>query len=685
MPIPARRSSHRARVVIPALTGLALGTVFVASCSNATGPAAGGISVGVLSVAAPSYYTNAAGQPFITCDAKLEAHNTGSTSERWVNVVLTFLNPSDTANAFATETLDPGASWGSSSIGPDSAEIAEWHFTATAPFHLRMQFHVQSAGGAPDSGTTTLGCGPTGSSGPAPTITTLHVLGDTLLQPGDTLHVSYTATSTVGLWETALEISGPCDTTVSFADMLKPRASHDVRIPLPAACTLDSAVTVTAGALDVLYQYGSGRTTLPHLVDHTPPTVSAIVRSPYQDWEPIASTADYLFAGDSIGIEISAADNNAIRGAYWDLEPVGASDSLILTQVASGSWSASIPVQPSWPDTLQLRAYVRDVAGNVSDTASTTADGIVVYPTWATTANRTTVAGAIGDMVFDEPRGLLCVLQPNAHDIAIVSLASGVVTGTVPTPDYVPGFDLSPSGDSIITVLQNMAELGVVDLTQASPTLTTVALPGLDSAYNLLNVKVASNGEALIATQNIYSGVKRLYSYDLGTGTGRLRMDGPDLSDTASGAMARSDDGSTIVVNGFSNGFARYDAATDSFETPHTARVQNSDPVIDASGDAVIVAGDVYDASLQYVRTVQAPPADAEPTALSPDGQTYYAVIGPNWVQRGIVRSRVSDGTILDRIQLPTPISLIRASPDGTALAVVSNGLIAIVELSQLH
>jgi hypothetical protein len=60
------------------------------------------------------------------------------------------------------------------------------------------------------------------------------------------------------------------------------------------------------------------------------------------------------------------------------------------------------------------------------------------------------------------------------------------------------------------------------------------------------------------------------------------------------------------------------------------------------------------------------------------------------WSSPGIVRSHVSDGSIIDRIPVVMLTTLVRVSPDGSMLAAVEGynsgpSRIAVINLSQLH
>src|SRR5205823_508451 len=147
-------------------------------------------------------------------------------------------------------------------------------------------------------------------------------------------------------------------------------------------------------------------------------------------------------------------------------------------------------------------------------TIATSVGAIQVAPNVGPTPILTSVPGDIVDVAFDAKRSVIYLLQGNSYKIAVFSPSTLTVIRTIALTDYAPAFDLSPSGDSIITVLMNSKALGVVDLTQPSPALKTVPLTTLESTYRLLNVRVTSTRQALIVAQHtaVDSASKRLYS-----------------------------------------------------------------------------------------------------------------------------------------------------------------------------
>jgi len=676
-----------------------LGLVFAAACGDATGPQAS-VTVTVKAQGGPSYPKDSAGTQLIQCDVLLKARNGGTQRAGWMDATFAFYAPNDSQTPFFTDTAPAATvrtSWGADSIPPGVDQTAGWVVYATIPFTVKMRFAYGSAH-EPDGATqVSVSCKPPTPSGPPPTITNLQAQPDTAAEPSDTLHVSYGVTTTVGLWETLVEVSGPCDIGVLVPERLQTTVTHDVGVPLPAACGLGVPVRVTVTAFDIGLQETSRSLTLPALVDHRPPRLSVMASMLYSTWpSSLESFAGYVFTGDDLTVLVNATDNHALHGVYWEVLPAGVRDSMLANDSAL-SQPFTIRARAGWSGAIQLRLYAKDALGHVSDTVSSVPGNIQVGPTVGPSPTLTSVPGDITDVAFDAKRGVIYLLQSNSEQITVFSPTSLTVLRSITLPDYAPDFDLSPSGDSIVTVLKNSQAIGIVDLTQASPALRLVPL-ALDTSYKLLNIRVASNGRALIATQNVSldsGGVKRLYTYDLASGTLHVRLDAPALGYEASGQLERSGDGRVFVVNGEAGAFVRYDAAADVFGNALTARIPDRRPSLDSTGADVAVAGDVYDAALQHLFTVGVARSGAGAAAVSPDGQTHYMALAPTYVQGiytspGIVRSHMSDGSMIDRIPLIMLTTLLRVSPDGSTIAAVESynygpARLSLINLSQLH
>jgi sugar lactone lactonase YvrE len=406
----------------------------------------------------------------------------------------------------------------------------------------------------------------------------------------------------------------------------------------------------------------------------------------------LASFTGYVFTGDPIDVFVRVADNHAVHGVYWEVLPAGQRDSVRGNDSSDFVHTIGVQTQPTWTGTIQFRAWTRDGSGNVSDTIASQPGAIDVFPTVGSSPTLTSIPGRISDVAFDEKRGVMYLLQD--HSISVFSPTSLSVVRTIALPDAVPGFDVTPSGDSIVTVLANSRAMAVVDLTQASA-VQIVPLALDSSVTRLLDIRVARTGLAVITAENAPVGVDRIYTYDLVSGTLRLRSDAPTLGQNSRGLLERSTDGRVIVANGLSASFVRYDAASDAFGPALIAQIDDAEPALDSTGAHVAVFGNLYDASLNYLFTIAAAQRGPGLSAFSPDGQTHYMAMAPTtvqgvWASPGVVRSRVSDGSIIDRIPVFMLTTLVRVSPDGSMLAAVEGynpgpSRIAVINLSQLH
>jgi hypothetical protein len=235
------------------------------------------------------------------------------------------------------------------------------------------------------------------------------------------------------------------------------------------------------------------------------------------------------------------------------------------------------------------------------------------------------------------------------------------VTDSIALGDASRYFDLTPSGDSIVTTLVTSRSLGIVDLRPTPPILTKIPL-ALDSATEPWYVRVTSAGSAFLLDIGTSSG--HVYTYDLGTGVLRRRLDAGTAGETSGGPMARSYDRSVILINSYIT--QRYDAATDAFGPPQTSPAAGGVPALDGNGSHIAIGAVLYDGTMR--RLVD---AWAAPSILSPDGQTGYSVW---YARRGVIRTRLSDGAILDQVRAPISPASGWLAPDGKTL-VLSGGL----------
>jgi hypothetical protein len=648
------------------------------ACGDSTAPQqAITVSVSVTHVAPPLILGDDS-QPRIACDVEFSAAASGGDgSAKWLDAKGLWYAGIDRSTPFDSATWSAKeiqGSWDEAGIGPGQTQRATWTFYASVPFTTALEFHYQPVNGGVTGDEKTaiveFACGPIPSTGtPDPTITALATgpMPETL-EPSDTLTVEYSAASPAGLWQTAVVLSGPCEVHRLFAERLETSVNRSTRIAIPPECELGVPLVVSVIAEDAgLRTNGRELQTHAVLVDETPPVLSALHFPPAGTGIPPYSTG-YFFGGDSIPIWPLAADNHALGKLSWEVLPdeVGLDGSLPLTgSRASPTILIRLPLEAS--GAIQIRLRARDAVGLESEAISTAPGAIHVYPTVDHPSASARVDGQTYGAIADTKRGVVYLLQSNAHRIAVLSLATMTVTGTIPLPvsSFATGFDITTSGDSLVVVLPATGALGIVDLRESPPRTTIIPLELLDSAKKQrpAQVRVLSNGKAFVTLEGLGESAFQLIDVDLATGEQHLRTDAGNGGQIIA-AMGRSLDHNVLVVNGGPGAFQRYDIATDHFDAGRSPKTSGL-PVLDATGQYVAVGFDIYDGSLQFLRGVDSPVLPATvPTVLSSDGRTLYQLLSGT----GLLRSSVSDGTIVDRAHNPIEGLQLWISDDGSLI-----------------
>ena len=269
---------------------------------------------------------------------------------------------------------------------------------------------------------------------------------------------------------------------------------------------------------------------------------------------------------------------------------------------------------------------------------------------------------------------MIYLMQSNQSRIAVFSPTTMTVTGTVPLPAVPTDLDLTVGGDSLLVALPYKRALGIIDLRQTPPAVTLAPLSALDTTtldQRPWHVRVAVNGKAFISLQGSVPCACTLLELDLATGVERVRTDAGEAGNVGGGLVERSEDRSFLALNGGPGLFQAYDAVSDAFGLRGSAIPYDWRPSVDRTGRNVAVSLDIYDRTMQFIRRVHSPilPPGVVSSAFSGDGLLLYHGAG----YYGIVRSRVSDGAMLDRSLTPVVPGLIRVSPDGTTLVIVDS------------
>ena len=664
-------------VAIVALTGVA--------CSDATGPGASlTVTVSVDQVYGPFTGTVQDSIPTLGCKADVRAIAHGTGKATWLDASVRWFGGIGKATLIDSAVVSAAnieSAWGKPWIAVGDSERSTWTLSAGMPFKSVIQYHYQSAEGAQGTAEVTVDCGPTAPTGsPPPSITQLlmHTSSDDL-EPGDTLGITYTASGAAGLWETIVRLSGPCQAQRIIPDSLHNNMTRTVLIPVPHDCQLGVPITATVIVVGVGLQSATRSvTTSSALVDRTPPRINPGFFPPAGGPEVLQLTGDY-FTGDSIRLQAGATDNHALHALIWEFLPSGVKDSLILTGASDDSIRA-IPIPNGVTGPIQLRLYARDAVGLTSDTIIAPQTGsVAVHPTIERPTKWTTVPGAIQDVAIDAQRGLVYLLETSQHQLAVLSLATMTITATAPLPLLPTRLDLTASGDTLVVFFAEAA-VGIMDVRQLSQPPSIIQLPGYDPAHPhgmLPRLCITTNGKAFVSLLAPVTGQMMLAEVDLATGAQRIRTDAGDGGLIGGGGgMARSLDHSVVVISGGATYLQRYDAGTNSFG-PRLSPVSSTDQLslshvsVDASGRRSAIGLDVYDASLQFLHTMNAQvlPGVDPGTAMSAAGDVAYEISWPE----GIVRASVDDEQLLDRTPNPIRPQMLRVSDDGTMLVTIEH------------
>lgn len=651
--------------------------VALTGCSNdATGPVATTVAVTVFNATGPFFEQPTPTQTIIKCGLEFRASASGGGTATWLYSWVLFYgwaDPSVPVDSIQLPQVDVRREWGADHIESGKDQHSVWILSATAPFRVEFRFRYQLSDQSIKETSATHTCGPPlyGGSGPP-------ALGQVTLEPpsgevqgGDTITVSYSAASPIGLWETHVVFSGACDWDLMTFENFAPTVARTVKTTVPAACRLGDALNVNVVAFDIGLRGAVWKTpaTLT-VVDRTPPQISVAFLPGLSP-----TLQGYFFTGDTLGAYLSARDNNALSGLFWELWPAGRRDSLR----SSGPRVADYFIRLAIGDSvgrIQLRLYSRDAVGLVSDTIVT--DSLRIYPTIQRSMRSITTADAIYDVIFDEARGLLYLRHPDALRITVLSASDLTEAANIPLPGPAYDFDLSAGGDTLVLALGTMGALGIVDLAAASRAVSLLPLTTLNTAFQQhpVRVRLAASGKALVVLGGATYLQTTLIEVDpVGRGE-RVRIDAGDSGVVGYVTLERSNNHQVIVVSGDGHS-QRYEALGDAFGPVRNASAYPHQVRVDATGTRIALGLSVFDAGLQLERRVESPVWDhSAPVALSPDGRILYQYS----LSHGVVRSDATDGHLMDRTHTPG-VGLMRVSPDGTMLALLSSKTIRLMDL----
>ena len=371
---------------MPLPHALRVGAAFLAAgaltaCSDTTGP---GFAVTLVGRVSQQTVTENPDGPILRCDVELDAIATGDGHATWQSGVFRWYLGVDRTAPIDSQPVssdDVRANWGSPTLRAGRTS-SPWFFQAGVPFEVEIALSYTVDGATrSDTATTRVACGavPPAAGVARPTVTDVRITpatGD--LEPGDSVTVTYTASSALGLWTTAVAISGPFDARQTFTEQQQKSRVRTATFPVPPGARPGARLTVAVIAEDAVSQFGAERVNLPvTFVDRTPPVLTSVT---------IGSGAGYWYTqfavGDPITMWAAATDDNGLAWLVYEIgAPANIRDSVAISGAPlSSNRFAQVTAKPEWVGAPIVSAYVRDLAGNVSNTIRTAPDAVRIYP-----------------------------------------------------------------------------------------------------------------------------------------------------------------------------------------------------------------------------------------------------------------------------------------------------------------
>ncbi len=638
----------------------------LAACDSPTNPKgeSSTVSLSVTATKLPVVGISYEGWPTIACQFRFGATTEGArgTSTPIRGMVFYWFIAADTVqpvDSTIVSAAEARAAWGRDALPAGETVYAEWSLSAGVPFNGLFRLHY---GGEdkPKAADVRFICEPSllARSGPAPLISGVVVSPQRELEPGDTVTISFTTRSTVGLWLSAVEVPGGVPDRHVFAGNLATQQTHTARFEVGADITFGEPMQISIFALDGLVQEAHvfSTQTAP-IYDRTAPTLyhSFTTGSGGRNQGLVGQYA----LGDTIHLNVRARDNHRLAYIIYELgAPANVRDSIA---VAAGphrdylgrSLPMAIAIRSEWVGTRMMRIFARDVAGNLSEPRSAHPDSFRIYSEVPASTQRVTLPFRVNAAVFDPERKRLALLPRDHKELHLFSLESMTLVRTVPLPAISTGGDFTLSGDSLIVALPQENAFAVVDLTGASASPVLIPLnvsPPLQQRPH--HLQVLDDGLVLAVLRAEAGQEDEVLELSLASGSQRLLEEfRSPYGNTRRFRLARSAERSMLVLHSQYRGCIHRFAFADRRFGSCLGRIYSSYTPLSFShgGASMLIDAIVTNRDFDPVRSLWS--ADLLfPGVISPSGQHVYLT-----QRRGVARVRVADGEYLERYAAPVP------------------------------
>lgn len=642
---------------------LVFAAVTMLGCRDSTEPDSLSVTISAPAESQLLVEPAADGWPTAICVVPVTASISGRGSAEWGSATFTWFFGLNRGTPTQTETVEASEvrqGWDSPTLAPGQTQSASWVFRANYPFEVEMVFRFGASGTTPQrANVVRFACGPKPTTAQAPPTISRFVTPSGAVSPAGALLVEYAAASGMGMWATSVVTEGSFTKDTSFIEALQSSTERSVAVGVPPTAPINSTGAVSVLAVDPFGQSSFVSRGFGPVRDTTPPTFSILFTSAFTSGAQDLSGK--FFIGESMHLIATASDNHRLSRFGWAIRPAMDSLEVPFNYPVMHRFDA-VPVRREWLNGVSVHVFARDSSGLSTEKSFAPTPTFAVYETFS----RPTASVALGadpvDEAFDAGRGLMYLLQPALQRVVVVSLADKIVVRTIALSKKATSVDVTPSGDSLVFALPDDKALGIVRLTEPSPELKVLPLTVLDTSKGQYPAvaRAVRGGRVITGILNANGNeALPLVELELATGTQRLRSEG--LGGFGLRWLHRSADHSTVVVGRWTC-VQRFHVPTSSLSDCRVIG-GSGQPSLSADGKILALGTALFDGSLTPIRQVETVGGGIEMNALiAPDGAMVYHEASP-----GLLRSRVSDGKLLDRTSTKNTFASPRMtiSPDG--------------------
>lgn len=268
-------------VITSSRTAAVLAVALLGACGDSTSPSRTvNVAVEVTSAETPIFAADSLGRPSISCGVTLTATATGKGTASWGDGMYRIYFGKDRRTPVDTLAIPHSLlvqSWHDSTLVAGASITSHFGALAGLPFSAEVDFVYDDGASHRKHAKADFTCGPTVSAdAAAPVITSVAMTPATgTLPAGSSLSVSFAANAQAGLWQTGVQVSGPCTYERDFAEQFQTTTSRVVSVPIASSCRLGVPITVQVVAIDAAAQVVT-RTVNTSLVvaDRQPPTIA---------------------------------------------------------------------------------------------------------------------------------------------------------------------------------------------------------------------------------------------------------------------------------------------------------------------------------------------------------------------------------------------------------------------------